>query len=107
VLYLVAAQVIETVVAELEEFVTERVLRPVGMDSTTVFTLRRATLPATSPPLTPRRRQTRPILPFLSENTNPAGGITGATDMAKDDRAARFRGSGEGSGAPTPEFGHS
>ena len=86
VLYLVAAQVIETVSGKSwEEFVTERVLRPVGMDSTTVFHSAAGdtagNVAATHARVDGR---TRPIAPFLSENTNPAGGINaGAADMAK------------------------
>jgi CubicO group peptidase (beta-lactamase class C family) len=86
VLYLVAGQVIEAVSGKSwEQFVTERILQPLGMTSTVV--LHSAAGDSSGDVAGTHARvdgTVRPIVPFLSDNTNPAGGInSGAEDMAK------------------------
>jgi CubicO group peptidase (beta-lactamase class C family) len=86
VLYLVAGQLIEAVSGESwEQFVTGHILRPVGMDSTTV--LHSAAGDTTGNVATTHaivEGTLRPIAPFTSDNTNPAGGLnSGAADMAR------------------------
>jgi CubicO group peptidase (beta-lactamase class C family) len=85
VLYLVAGQVIEAVSGESwENFVTDRLIRPVGMMDATVnhsdagdATANQA---ATHAMVDGKMQQ---VPPFLSDNTNPAGGINAsAEDMA-------------------------
>lgn len=85
VLYTVAGELIETVSGQRwEDFVTERILRKVGMTESSV-THAAAGLAgnvATTHAKVDGRLQI--VAPFLSENTNPAGGINAsATDMAK------------------------
>jgi CubicO group peptidase (beta-lactamase class C family) len=85
VLYLVAGEVIEAVSGKSwEDFVTERLLRPVGMTDATVHHSDagdpNADQAATHAVVDGRMQ---PIEPFLSDNTNPAGGINAsAEDMA-------------------------
>ena len=86
VLYLVAGQVIEMVSGKTwEQFVTERILQPLGMTSTVV--LHSAAGDSSGNVAATHAKvdgTVRPIAPFLSDNTNPAGGInSGAEDMAK------------------------
>jgi len=86
VLYLVAGQLIEAVSGESwEQFVTRRILQPLGMDSTTV--LHSAAGDTTGNVATTHaivEGTLRPIAPFTSDNTNPAGGLnSGAADMAR------------------------
>jgi CubicO group peptidase (beta-lactamase class C family) len=86
VLYLVAGEVIEAVSGmSWEDFVGSRILSKVGMTGSTVrhadAGAAGANVAATHASVDGR---VRPIAPFLSDNTNPAGGInTGATDIAK------------------------
>lgn len=85
VLYLVAGEVIEAVSGRSwEDFVADRILARVGMSGSAVSyadALRRGNV------ATPHARidgEVRPVDPFASDNTNPAGGIVAsATDMAK------------------------
>ncbi len=86
VLYLVAGQLIEAVSGQSwESFVTGRIIRPVGMDSATV--LHSAAGDRSGNVATTHAAVdgvVRPIAAFLSDNTNPAGGINaGAADMAR------------------------
>jgi len=87
VLYLVAGQVIETVSGQSwEDFVQTRILARVGMTGSTV---RHSSAAAggggnVATPHAPIDGKVRPIAPFASDNTNPAGGInSSATDIAK------------------------
>ena len=88
VLYLVAGQVIETVSGQSwEDFVQSRILARVGMTGSTV---RHSSAAAAggggnvAAPHAPIDGKVRPIAPFASDNTNPAGGInSSATDIAK------------------------
>ena len=87
VLYLIAGEVIEAVSGMTwEEFVGSRILKRVGMASSDV---RHAAAAggAGANVATPHAEvndTVRPVAPFLSDNTNPAGGImSGAEDMAK------------------------
>ncbi len=85
VLYLVAGEVIETVSGKSwEDFVAGRILAPVGMTSSNVR--HSAALDAGNVAATHARVEgiVRPIKPFDSDNTNPAGGVNScADDMAK------------------------
>ncbi len=85
VLYLVAGEVIEAISGRTwEQFVAERILRQVGMSDSNV---RHSAAENGGNVAAPHGRidgTVRPIKPFASDNTNPAGGINaGATDMAK------------------------
>jgi CubicO group peptidase (beta-lactamase class C family) len=85
VLYLVAGEVIEAVSGESwEDFVSSRILSKAGMYDTTVrheAAGARANRAVTHAPIEGR---IRPISPFKSDNTNPAGGLnSSAADMAK------------------------
>src|SRR6266571_6265594 len=85
VLYLVAGQVIETVAGQSwEDFVQSRILARAGMTGSTV---RHSSAAAGGNVATPHAAidgKVRPIAPFTSDNTNPAGGInSSATDIAK------------------------
>jgi len=85
VLYLVAGEVIETVSdVSWEDFVSTRILKKVGMNGSNV---RHSAAGAGGNVATPHARidgTVRPIAPFASDNTNPAGGInSNAEDMAK------------------------
>ncbi len=87
VLYLVAGEVIEAKTGlSWEDFVGERILKPVGMTSSNVRHSD-ADAVAGANVATPHARVegvVRPVKPFASDNTNPAGGInSGAADMAK------------------------
>ena len=85
VLYLVAGQVIEAVSGQSwEDFMTTRILAKVGMTGSNVThsgALRGSNVAA------PHARidgVVRPVDPFASDNTNPAGGInSSAQDMAR------------------------
>jgi len=85
VLYLIAGEVIEAVSGQRwEDFVTQRILRPVGMTGSNV--LHSAAGVEGNVATTHARVDgvVRPIAPFLSDNTNPAGGINAnAEDMAR------------------------
>ncbi len=85
VLYLVAGAVIEAVSGQSwEDFVQSRILAKVGMASSNV---RHSAATAGGNVAVPHARvdgSVRPIAPFTSDNTNPAGGINScADDMAK------------------------
>jgi CubicO group peptidase (beta-lactamase class C family) len=85
VLYLVAGEVIEAVSGQSwEDFVRSRILEQVGMRDSDVLhagTGRAANVATTHADV---EGTVRPVAPFLSDNTNPAGGImSGAADMAK------------------------
>jgi CubicO group peptidase (beta-lactamase class C family) len=85
VLYLVAGQLIEAVSGQSwEDFVTARILKKVGMSGSNV--LHSAAASGGNVAATHARVDgtVRPIAPFVSDNTNPAGGInSSAEDMAK------------------------
>jgi CubicO group peptidase (beta-lactamase class C family) len=85
VLYLIAGEVIETISGQSwEDFVSSRILAKVGMTGSNV---RHSAAAASGNIATPHARvdgKVRPIAPFDSDNTNPAGGInSSAEDMAK------------------------
>jgi len=85
VLYLVAGEVIQALSRQTwENFVGERILKKVGMTGSNV---RHSAAADGGNVATPHARVegvVRPIAPFISDNTNPAGGInSGAEDMAK------------------------
>jgi CubicO group peptidase (beta-lactamase class C family) len=85
VLYLVAGEVIEAISGQSwEDFVSQRILARVGMSGTNVrhsAAAGRGNIAATHAPVDGK---VRPIAPFESDNTNPAGGInSSAEDMAK------------------------
>lgn len=87
VLYSVAGEVIEAVSGQTwEEFVSSRILDPVGMTSSNVMHSA-AGFEGDANVATTHARvggAVRPVAPFLSDNTNPAGGInSNAVDMAK------------------------
>ncbi|HYC33910.1 MAG TPA: serine hydrolase [Gemmatimonadales bacterium] len=85
VLYLVAGEVIEAVTGRTwEEFVRDRILRPVGMTESDVLHSGAGSAGNVAGTHAAVNDTVRPIAPFLSDNTNPAGGImSGANDMAK------------------------
>src|SRR5512138_1940869 len=85
VLYLVAGEVIEAVSGHSwEDFVRTRILERVGMTGSSV---RHSAAAGGGNVATPHARvegKVRPVSPFASDNTNPAGGINAsAEDMAK------------------------
>jgi CubicO group peptidase (beta-lactamase class C family) len=85
VLYLVAGELIETISGQTwENFVSSRILAKVGMTGTNV---RHSAASAGGNVAATHARidgTVRPIAPFESDNTNPAGGInSSAEDMAK------------------------
>jgi CubicO group peptidase (beta-lactamase class C family) len=85
VLYLVAGELIEAVSGlSWEDFVTNRILARVGMKESVA---RCADLESAKDVATPHARVegvVRPVEPFTSDNTDPAGGIaSSAEDMAK------------------------
>jgi CubicO group peptidase (beta-lactamase class C family) len=85
VLYLIAGEVIEAVSGQSwEDFVSARILRPVGMSGSNVrhsAALDGDNVAATHAPVDGK---VVVIKPFDSDNTNPAGGInSNAEDMAK------------------------
>ncbi len=85
VLYLIAGEVIEAVSGRRwEDFVAERILERLGMTCSNV--LHSAAGMGGNVAATHARVEgvVRPIAPFLSDNTNPAGGINAcADDMAR------------------------
>jgi CubicO group peptidase (beta-lactamase class C family) len=85
VLYLVAGHVIEAVSGRSwEDFVQSRVLAKVGMTSSNVRHSDAAKGGNVATPHAAVDGKVRPIAPFDSDNTNPAGGInSNAEDMAK------------------------
>jgi CubicO group peptidase (beta-lactamase class C family) len=85
VLYLVAGEVIEAVSGQSwEDFVASRILKKVGMTGSNVrlsASSHAGNVAATHAPI---EGKVRPIKPFDSDNTNPAGGIlSSAEDMGK------------------------
>jgi CubicO group peptidase (beta-lactamase class C family) len=85
VLYLVAGEVIQAVSGRSwEDFVQERILDKIGMAGSNV---RHSAAAGGGNIATPHAKvdgAVRPIAPFTSDNTNPAGGVnSGAEDMAK------------------------
>jgi len=85
VLYLVAGELITAVTGQSwEDFVSSRILARVGMNGSNVHLSMAA---AAGDVATPHARvdgKVRPIAPFDSDNTDPAGGInSSAADMAK------------------------
>ena len=85
VLYLVAGEVIEAISGQSwEDFVTARILKNVGMTGTTVRHSDAAKGGNVAVPHAEIEGKVRPIAPFDSDNTNPAGGVnSNADDMAK------------------------
>ena len=85
VLYLVAGEVIEAVTGQTwEEFVRSRILQPVGMSESDVLHSGAGGGGNVAGTHAAVNDTVRPIAPFLSDNTNPAGGImSGANDMAR------------------------
>lgn len=87
VLYLVAGEVIEAVSGgSWEDFVRNRILARVGMSNSDVLHsgAGAGTGANVASPHAEVNDTVRPVAPFLSDNTNPAGGImSGAEDMAK------------------------
>ena len=85
VLYLVAGELIEAVSGQSwEDFVTSRILRRVGMTGTNVRHSAAGTGGNVAATHARVDGSVRPIRPFESDNTNPAGGINScAEDMAK------------------------
>jgi CubicO group peptidase (beta-lactamase class C family) len=86
VLYLVAGELIEAISGQSwEDFVSSRILAKVGMAGSNVrhsaASSTGGNVAATHAPIDGR---VKPIAPFASDNTNPAGGInSSAADMAK------------------------
>lgn len=85
VLYLVAGEVIETLSGRSwEDFVGERILKRVGMNGSNLRHSDAAAAGNVAATHAPVEGTVRVIKPFLSDNTNPAGGInSNAEDMAK------------------------
>jgi CubicO group peptidase (beta-lactamase class C family) len=85
VLYLVAGEVIEAVSGKSwEDFVMSRLLQPMGMSSSDVRHSAANGAGNIATPHAPVDGKVRPVSPFASDNTNPAGGVmSGATDMSK------------------------
>jgi CubicO group peptidase (beta-lactamase class C family) len=85
VLYLIAGELIETISGQTwENFVSSRILAKVGMTGSNVRHSSAAAGGNVATPHAPVDGKVRPIRPFESDNTNPAGGInSSAEDMAK------------------------
>ena len=85
VLYLVAGEVIEAVSGQSwEDFISSRILARVGMSGSNVRHSDATKAGNVAAPHAPVDGKVRPIAPFDSDNTNPAGGInSNAEDMAK------------------------
>ena len=85
VLYLVAGEVIEAVSGQSwEDFVRTRILDRVGMAHTDVHHSAAGQPGNVATPHAEVNDTVRAVAPFLSDNTNPAGGIvSGAEDMAR------------------------
>ena len=85
VLYLVAGEVIEAVSGlSWEAFVRRRILDRIGMRDSDVRHSAAGAATNVAGTHAEVNDTVRPIAPFLSDNTNPAGGImSGAADMAK------------------------
>jgi CubicO group peptidase (beta-lactamase class C family) len=85
VLYSVAGEVIETVSGQTwEDFIQSRILARVGMTGSSVRHSASAAGGNVATPHAPIDGKVRPIAPFASDNTNPAGGInSSAADISK------------------------
>ena len=85
VLYLVASEVIRAVSGQTwEEFVQSRIITPLHMTDTKVLTSAAGAGGNVATTHAEVDGKVRPIAPFTSNNTNPAGGINAsARDMAK------------------------
>ena len=85
VLYLVAGLVIETVSGmSWEEFVTKRILQPVGMTGSYPSHSDIERVPNAAWSHAEVEGKVKPVAPFTSDNTNQAGGVvSSAVDMAK------------------------
>lgn len=85
VLYIVAGQLVEAVSgATWERFVTERILNVVGMGDSNVLHSEAMAGDNVAAPHARVEGTVRPVTPFASDTTNPAGGInSSATDMAR------------------------
>jgi CubicO group peptidase (beta-lactamase class C family) len=85
VLYLVAGEVIEAVSGQSwEDFVRTHILQPVGMSHSDVYHSAAGHAGNVATPHAEVNDTVRPVAPFLSDNTNPAGGVvSGAEDIAK------------------------
>jgi CubicO group peptidase (beta-lactamase class C family) len=85
VLYLVAGELIETISGQSwENFVSSRILAKVGMTGSNVRHSAAGAGGNVAATHAPIDGKVRPIAPFESDNTNPAGGInSSAEDMAK------------------------
>jgi CubicO group peptidase (beta-lactamase class C family) len=85
VLYLVAGELIEAVSGQpWEEFVRNRILRKVGMSDSDVRHSGATEGGNVAGTHAEVNDTVRPVDPFASDNTNPAGGVmAGAADMAK------------------------
>ena len=85
VLYLVAGELIEAVTGGTwEEFVHGRILAKVGMTDSDVLHSGAGAGANVATPHAEVNDTVRPVTPFMSDNTNPAGGVmSGADDMAK------------------------
>ena len=85
VLYIVAGELIEAVSGmSWEDFVTRRILEPVGMKTTTVRHSTAGEGADAATPHAPVEGVVRPVAAFTSDNTNPAGGInSSAAEMAQ------------------------
>lgn len=85
VLYLIAGEVIETISGQTwEDFVSERILKRVGMTGSNVRHSQAANGGNVAATHARIEGKLRVIAPFASDNTNPAGGInSSAADMAK------------------------
>ncbi len=85
VLYLVAGEVIEAISGQSwEDFVSRRILARVGMTGSNVRHSAANAGGNIATPHAPVNGSVRPVKPFDSDNTNPAGGInSSAEDMAR------------------------
>lgn len=85
VLYLIAGEVIETISGQTwEDFVAARILAKVGMTGSNVRHSESGAGANIATTHAPIDGKVRPVAPFTSDNTNPAGGInSNAEDMAK------------------------
>jgi CubicO group peptidase (beta-lactamase class C family) len=85
VLYLIAGELIESISGQSwEDFVASRILAKVGMTGSNVRHSAAAAGGNVASPHASIDGKVRPIAPFDSDNTNPAGGInSSAEDMAK------------------------
>ena len=85
VLYLVAGLIIEKISGmSWEEFITKRILQPVGMTGSYPGHSDIEKAPNAAWSHAEVEGEVRPVAPFTSDNTNPAGGVvSSAVDMAK------------------------